>query len=161
VAERLWAPWRLEYVQADHDGDAGCVFCIAAQAADPDPALVVHRGDRALVMLNLYPYAHGHLMVAPLRHVADPGALDEAERAQMWDLLDRSLNALSAAMSPDGFNTGMNLGRVAGAGIEHHLHLHVVPRWSGDTNFMPVLADVRVMPEHLSRTLAAVRAAWA
>jgi ATP adenylyltransferase len=112
-------------------------------------------------MLNLYPYAHGHLMVAPLRHVADPGALDEAERAQMWDLLDRSLNALSAAMSPDGFNTGMNLGRVAGAGIEHHLHLHVVPRWSGDTNFMPVLADVRVMPEHLSRTLAAVRAAWA
>ena len=112
------------------------------------------------MLLNLYPYANGHMMVAPYRHLALPGELDEDERTEMWRLLDRAIAALRTAFDPDGFNCGMNLGRAAGAGIEGHLHLHVVPRWSGDTNFMPVLADVRVMPEHLSRTLEKLRAAW-
>ena len=110
--------------------------------------------------MNLYPYSNGHLMVAPYRHLAGPGDLVEAERAEMWRLLDEAVRALTAAMSPDGFNAGINLGRVAGAGVEGHLHLHVVPRWNGDTNFMPVLADVKVMPEHITRTAAKLRASW-
>ena len=158
MAERLWAPWRLEYVAGSDHGDE-CIFC-AAQRADDDEALIVHRGERCFVLLNLYPYANGHLMVAPYRHLAEPGALDADERAEMWELLDRGIAALRAAMAPHGFNAGLNLGRPAGAGVEGHIHLHIVPRWNGDTNFMPVLADVRVMPEHLSRTLAQVRAAW-
>jgi ATP adenylyltransferase len=120
----------------------------------------VHRGERAFVVLNLYPYANGHLMVAPYRHLATPGELDADERSEMWQLMADGIAALARAMEPHGHNCGMNLGRVAGAGVEGHLHLHVVPRWNGDTNFMPVLADTRVMPEHLSRTLEKVRAAW-
>ena len=111
-------------------------------------------------MLNLYPYANGHLMVAPYRHLPMPGDLNAEERAELWQLADDGITALTAAMAPHGFNCGMNLGRAAGAGVEGHLHMHVVPRWNGDTNFMPVLADTRVMPEHLSRTLEKVRAAW-
>ena len=158
MTERLWAPWRLEYVAGAAGGSQGCIFCLD----DPDREcdLVVRRGERAYVLMNLYPYANGHLMVAPLRHIAEPGDLEAGEQAEMWALLDRSLRALSAVMSPHGFNVGMNLGRVAGAGVEGHLHLHVVPRWNGDTNFMPVLADVRVMPEHVARTAEKLRAAW-
>jgi ATP adenylyltransferase len=156
--QQLWAPWRLEYVQGGADAH-GCIFC-DKPGQDDDEALIVHRGERAYVLLNLYPYSNGHVMVAPYRHVARPGDLDAAERAELWELFDRCTAALAAAMEPDGFNAGLNLGRVAGAGIDDHIHLHVVPRWNGDTNFMPVLADVRVMPEHLQRTLAAVRAAW-
>ena len=118
----------------------------------------MHRGERAYVLMNLYPYSNGHLMVAPYRHVAAPGDLDEGERAEMWALLDRSLDVLTDVMAPHGFNAGINIGRVAGAGVEDHIHLHVVPRWNGDTNFMPVLADVKVMPEHLTRTAAKLRA---
>ncbi|MDX6547618.1 MAG: adenylyltransferase [Gaiellales bacterium] len=158
TTERLWAPWRLEYVASAGD-QSGCIFCDKPGLSD-DEALIVHRGERAFVLLNLYPYAGGHVMVAPYRHLALPGELDEDERAEMWHLLDHSVAALTTAFAPQGFNCGMNLGRAAGAGIEGHLHLHVVPRWSGDTNFMPVLADVRVMPEHLSRTLEKLRTAW-
>ena len=158
MTERLWAPWRLEYVAGGAD-QGGCIFCDKPDM-DDDAALIVHRGQRAYVLLNLYPYANGHVMVAPYRHLAEPGELDEAERTEMWLLLDRSIAALRTAFNPDGFNCGINLGRAAGAGVEGHVHLHVVPRWSGDTNFMPVLADVRVMPEHLSRTLEKLRAAW-
>jgi ATP adenylyltransferase len=158
MTERLWAPWRLEYVAGGAD-QGGCIFCDKPALADDD-ALMVHRGERACVLLNLYPYSNGHMMVAPYRHLPDPAALDEGERAEMWLLLERAVAALRTAFDPDGFNCGINLGRAAGAGVEGHLHLHVVPRWSGDTNFMPVLADVRVMPEHLSRTLEKLRAAW-
>jgi ATP adenylyltransferase len=158
VTERLWAPWRLEYVTGG-GGEDGCIFCAKADAEDVE-GLVVHRGERAFVVMNLYPYSNGHLMVAPYRHVARPGDLDPAERAEVWALLDRAIGVLTAVMAPHGFNAGLNLGRVAGAGVEDHLHLHVVPRWNGDTNFMPVLADVKVMPEHLQRTAARVRAAW-
>jgi ATP adenylyltransferase len=155
---RLWAPWRLEYVGKDDQRD-GCVFCRALEQ-DDDDALIVHRGRTAFVLLNRYPYASAHLMVAPTRHLAAPGDLAPDERAEVWELLDRSLGALDRAFAPHGHNAGFNLGRAAGAGVEGHLHLHVVPRWSGDTNFMPVLADVRVMPQHLLETLASLREAW-
>jgi ATP adenylyltransferase len=157
MTERLWAPWRLEYVRTGTEDDA-CIFCAPGPAEDG--SLVVHRGEQAFVVMNLYPYSNGHFMVAPYRHVADPGELDGPERAEMWALLDQGLRALAEAMTPHGYNVGMNLGRVAGAGVEGHLHLHVVPRWNGDTNFMPVLADVRVMPEHVARAADQLRAAW-
>ena len=158
MTERLWAPWRLQYVQ-DGSASGECIFC-AKQAGDDDANLVVHRGTHAYVLLNLYPYSNGHLMVAPYRHLAMPGELTAEERAEVWELLDQGITALTGVMAPEGFNSGLNLGRVAGAGVVGHLHLHLVPRWGGDTNFMPVLADVRVMPEHLSRTLEQLRAAW-
>jgi ATP adenylyltransferase len=157
MTQQLWAPWRLEYIQGGADG-GGCVFCDTA--ADDRAGMVVHRGEHAYVLMNLYPYSNGHLMVAPYRHVADPGDLSEPERLETWALLDRGLRALTAVMAPHGFNAGINLGRVAGAGVEGHIHLHVVPRWNGDTNFMPVLADVKVMPEHITVTAAKLRDAW-
>jgi ATP adenylyltransferase len=148
----------MEYVTAGVD-QPGCIFCSEPGASDEE-SLIVHRGQRCYVLMNLYPYSSGHLMVAPFRHVAEPGDLDADERAELWELLDRALAVLREALSPHGFNAGLNIGRVAGAGVEDHLHLHVVPRWNGDTNFMPVLADVKVMPEHLRRTAERIRAAW-
>ena len=159
MTERLWAPWRMEYIQGGADAP-GCIFCDKAASDDDDANLIVHRGERGYVLLNLYPYSNGHLMVAPYRHVAVPGDLDEGERSEVWALLDRALGVLGDVMAPHGFNAGINLGRVAGAGVEGHLHLHVVPRWSGDTNFMPVLGDVRVMPEHLAETRRKLAAAF-
>jgi len=158
--ERLWAPWRLQYVKsAATTDDDGCVFC-AKLGADDREALVLHRGTRCFAMLNLYPYTNGHLMVAPLRHLATPGELDAEERAELWELLDHSLGVLDRTLRPHGSNVGVNLGRAAGAGVEGHLHLHVVPRWNGDVNFMPVLADVRVMAQHLDDTWQLLRDAW-
>lgn len=156
--ERLWAPWRLEYVQhADEDG--GCVFCRAAAGDDVD-YLVVHRGERAFVLLNKFPYASGHFMVAPYRHGAQFSDLDDAEALETHRLAVQGIEALAAVYRPEGHNVGWNLGRIAGAGIVAHGHLHVVPRWSGDTNFMPVLADVRVLPEHLLETRRRLADAW-
>jgi ATP adenylyltransferase len=156
--DRLWAPWRLEYVQSA-DEIEGCVFCRAAEGDDADH-LVVHRGERAFVLLNKFPYASGHLMVAPYRHGAGFSDLDEAEALEIHRLATRGIEALAVVFRPEGFNVGWNLGRVAGAGIVDHGHLHVVPRWSGDTNFMPVLADVRVIPEHLAETRRKLASAW-
>jgi ATP adenylyltransferase len=150
MTERLWAPWRMEYI-----GGAdlpGCIFCDKPAAGDDESNLIVHRGEAAYVLMNLYPYSNGHLMVAPYRHVAAPGDLDEGERAEMWALLDRAIGVLSEVMAPHGFNAGINIGRVAGAGVEDHIHLHVVPRWNGDTNFMPVVGQTRVLPELLDET---------
>jgi ATP adenylyltransferase len=155
---QLWAPWRLEYVESAAQTD-GCLFCEQPQR-DDNEALIVRRGEHAYALMNLFPYANGHLMVAPYRHLSEPGELDQAERLELWQLWEQALAALRATMHPDGFNSGVNTGRVAGAGIEHHLHLHVVPRWNGDNNFMPVLADVRVIPEHIERSAAKLRAAW-
>jgi ATP adenylyltransferase len=155
--ERLWAPWRLTYLERPRDGE--CVFCAKPSQSDEE-ALIVHRGEHCYVVLNLYPYGSGHLMIVPYRHIADPGELDGPERAEFWELLDRSLRALESALNAEGHNVGLNLGGAAGAGIKDHLHLHVVPRWRGDVNFMPVLADVRVMPQYLADTRTALAAAW-
>ena len=156
--DRLWAPWRLEYV-VSADSAGGCVFCDAL-AGDDEKRLVVHRGERAFVLLNRFPYTSGHFMVAPVRHGGDLGALEAGEIVELHRLAADGMAALGRLYSPDGFNLGWNLGRVAGAGIVDHVHLHVVPRWSGDTNFMPVLADVRVLPEHLRATRERLAAAW-
>jgi ATP adenylyltransferase len=155
---RLWAPWRLEYIQ-QADAQPGCIFCQALD--DPDEhALVVHRGNRAVVLLNRFPYASGHLMVAPHRHTGDLGALEADEALEIHTLGTTSLRVLRDTMNPQGFNLGWNIGRIAGAGVVDHVHLHVVPRWAGDTNFMPVLADVKVMPETLEATRARLASAW-
>jgi ATP adenylyltransferase len=156
--ERLWAPWRLEYIESA-DAATGCVFCTAL-AGDDEDALVVHRGGRAFVLLNRFPYASGHFMVAPARHVGDFGELEDADVLEVHRLASAGIGALAEVYSPQAFNLGWNLGRVAGAGIVDHVHLHVVPRWAGDTNFMPVLADVRVLPEHLQETRRKLAAAW-
>ena len=156
--KQLWAPWRLEYV-AGADEDDGCVFCRAAEAEDRT-GLVVHRGERAFCMLNKYPYASGHVMVAPFRHVAEFGELEADEALEIHRLAAAGMGALAETFGPQGYNVGWNLGRIAGAGVVDHVHLHVVPRWAGDTNFMPVLADVKVLPEHLDETRAKLADAW-
>ncbi|HSC90378.1 MAG TPA: HIT domain-containing protein [Gaiellaceae bacterium] len=158
MTRQLWAPWRLEYVQAA-DEQEGCVFCLARDGDDTD-RLVVHRGERGFVLLNRYPYSSGHLMVAPDRHVGELAELDAGEAAEIHALAVGALAALRVVYAPDGFNLGWNLGRVAGAGIVDHVHLHVVPRWNGDTNFMPVLGDVKVIPEHLAETRRRLADAW-
>jgi ATP adenylyltransferase len=153
VPKPLWAPWRLDYI-AQADEQTGCIFC------DPDEQLLVHRGNRALVLLNKFPYSSGHMMIAPVLHTGDFAALDGDEAAEIHALAASAMGALAQTYAPQGFNLGWNLGRIAGAGILDHVHLHVVPRWAGDTNFMPVLADVKVLPEHLLETARRLRAAW-
>jgi ATP adenylyltransferase len=154
----LWAPWRLEYIK-QADEQPGCLFCLAAGGADEE-TLVVHRGERAFVLLNKFPYASGHLMVAGYRHVGELGDLADEEALEIHRLATEGLGALAASYQPQGYNLGWNLGRIAGAGVVDHIHLHVVPRWAGDTNFMPVLADVKVLPEHLLETRRQLAAAW-
>ncbi len=156
--KQLWAPWRLEYVAAA-DEQEGCVFCLA-EAGDDEERLVVHRGERAFVLLNKFPYASGHLMVAPKRHLGDLGELEDEEALEIHRLAVQGLAALAETFGPQGYNLGWNLGRIAGAGIVDHVHMHVVPRWAGDTNFMPVLADVKVLPEALVETRRKLAANW-
>lgn len=157
--ERLWTPWRMEYIRAATEGeDDGCVFCRIAAAEEDEPVYVLARGATSLVVLNAFPYNPGHLMVAPLRHVGDFEALTAEEITEGGALLQRSIRALRTASDPHGFNVGMNLGRVAGAGIPDHLHWHVVPRWGGDTNFMPIVGETRVLPELLADTYEKLRA---
>jgi len=146
----LWAPWRLEYVQHADELDL-CIFC------EPEPELLVHDGALALVVLNKFPYSSGHLLVAPKRHLGDFGALSDEEALAVHRLGACGVEALRAEYAPHGHNLGWNIGRAAGAGIEDHVHLHVVPRWNGDTSFMPVLGDVKVLPEALARTAERLR----
>jgi ATP adenylyltransferase len=161
MTQPLWAPWRLEYIQQAGEA-SGCVFCDEAGGSiDPAVSLLVHRGDDAIVLLNKYPYSSGHLMVAPRRHLGEISELADSEALEIHRHAAAAVDTLRAVYGPDGFNLGWNLGRIAGAGIADHVHLHVVPRWSGDTNFMPVLADVKVIPEHLLETRDRLRAAWA
>lgn len=157
MSERpLWAPWRIEYITGPRKG--GCIFCAIAAGEDPE-RLLVERGESCFTVLNAFPYASGHVMVAPYRHVDGLEDLDDGELLELMHLTRRALRALRDAMSPDGFNAGLNLGVEAGAGIADHLHMHVVPRWRGDTNFMPVLADTRVLPQALAATREALVAA--
>jgi ATP adenylyltransferase len=159
--ERLWAGWRADYVGGAgvEVPEGGCLFCALPGLADDD-ALVVARDERAFVVLNLYPYTSGHLLVAPLRHECDLEALDADEVLALMLLTQQAVTAVKAAYRPEGVNIGLNLGRAAGAGIPGHLHEHIVPRWTGDTNFMTSVAEVRVVPEALTTTLERIRAAW-
>jgi ATP adenylyltransferase len=143
--KHLWSPWRLAYLTAEKE--EGCVFCRAVAGTDDRDNLVLLRGERAFVILNRYPYNNGHLMVVPYAHVSSLEDLDVATLTEMMLLQNRALGALRRSMQPDGFNLGGNLGHIAGAGIDDHVHLHVVPRWTGDTNFMPIVSDIRVVPE--------------
>jgi ATP adenylyltransferase len=156
--KQLWAPWRLEYIESA-DEDTSCVFCAAA-AGDDEEKLVVSRGVHAIVLLNKFPYTSGHFMVAPTRHVGEFAELDGEEVLELHRLAAAGMGALAQTYSPQGYNVGWNLGRIAGAGIVDHVHLHVVPRWAGDTNFMPVLADTKVLPEHLQDSRRRLAAAW-
>jgi ATP adenylyltransferase len=158
MTRQLWAPWRLEYIQSADEQD-GCLFCTAPQGDDED-MLIVHRGRLAFVLLNKFPYASGHVLVAPYRHVGDFAELGEDEAIEIHRLGGQAMGALAQTFAPQGYNAGWNLGRIAGAGVVDHVHLHVVPRWAGDTNFMPVLADVKVIPEHLLETRRKLVAAW-
>jgi ATP adenylyltransferase len=157
--ERLWSPWRLKYVTSTGEPCA-CVFCEAL--TNPDAAkLVLHRGRTAFVILNLFPYNSGHLMVVPNRHIAALSAATPDELNELMDLTRLSEQALSEVYKPQGLNVGMNLGRAAGAGIVDHMHVHVVPRWNGDTNFMTVVGDARVLPEDLEQAAERLRPAFA
>ncbi len=154
--ETTWAPWRMQYVAGPKE--PGCIFCNAL--ADPEherERLLLYRDPHAFVMLNRFPYNNGHLLVSPTRHVGDPGALSAPEFAHLAELLRRAVGIVQESYSPEGANLGMNLGHCAGAGVPGHLHWHVVPRWSGDTNFMPVLADTRCIVEHLEATWERLR----
>jgi ATP adenylyltransferase len=153
--ERLWSPWRLAYVSGSGE-PKGCVFC-HAQGPNDAAALVLFRGETCFVILNLYPYNNGHLMVVPNRHVATLADSTPAELSELMVLTRRAEIALTEAYRPQGLNVGMNLGRPAGAGVVDHLHVHLVPRWTGDTNFMSVVGEVRVLPEDLDQTAARLR----
>ena len=156
--ESLHAPWRIEYILAPKPRLDMSLFTNIAQTSDDEGNYVIARDRTCFTLLNKYPYNGGHLMVVPCKEVADLNGLTEEELADLWKLVRRCTNALTQLMKPDGFNIGINLGRVAGAGIVEHLHIHVVPRWNGDTNFMPVLASTRVLPQALSELAAKLRA---
>ena len=158
LAEHLWAPWRLAYIKGEKE--EGCIFCNRLARHDDENDLILHRGEASFVILNAFPYNNGHLMVVPFVHTSDMEQVPDATLAEMNQLLKRSMRALKAALGPQGFNIGWNIGRVAGAGVEDHVHEHVVPRWNGDTNFMPVLADTTVMPETLQATYKTLKAAF-
>ena len=147
---KLWAPWRMDYILSKKKGKY-CIFCPVPKESDAE-RLIVRRTPHSLVMLNRYPYAYAHLMVAPVRHVYDPSRLKGEEMEDIFRNVGNSITILKKAFRPTGFNVGMNLGAVGGAGVLCHLHFHIVPRWKGDMNFMPTLADVRIIPEHLDRT---------
>lgn len=158
----LWAGWRSEYMEgvtSARPGDA-CLFCELPDRRDRD-AHILERTDEAYSVLNLYPYTNGHLMITTLRHVSSPGELSEAERHDVWELLARSQEALETVVGPHGYNLGVNQGRAGGAGVLGHFHLHVVPRWSGDANFMTATANTRVLPAPLEETWASLRDALA
>jgi ATP adenylyltransferase len=157
--KHLWSPWRLEYLKAPQAD--GCIFCHAAESSDDQENLVLLRDGRAYLILNRFPYNNGHFMVVPYAHVPSLEDLEAPTLTEMMLLLNRGLAALRETMQPDGFNVGVNLGQVAGAGVADHVHIHAVPRWLGDTNFMPVVGDMRVVPQTWTETYDELRAALA
>lgn len=156
--ESLHAPWRIEYILGPKPKLDTSLFTHIAQSSDDEANLVIARDRTCYALLNRYPYNGGHLMVVPYKEVADLHGLTDEELSDLWKLARRCISALTATMKPDGFNVGINLGKVAGAGIEEHLHIHIVPRWSGDTNFMPVIAGAGVLPQALNEVAAKLRA---
>ena len=153
----LWAPWRMEYIETV-DRTPECIFCQKWKEDRDEENLILLRGKRCFIILNRFPYNNGHIMVVPVQHTAELDALSDGERLGLRILVEEAISALKAVMGPDGFNIGMNLGRTAGAGIDEHLHLHVVPRWNGDTNFMPVVGGTKVISEALQNTYQKLRA---
>jgi ATP adenylyltransferase len=152
--KHIWAPWRIEYIKAEKP--AGCILCDKPKENKDKENYNLYRGKKNFIMLNSYPYNPGHLLIAPYRHTGDLEKLTEAERNEHYELVSRSIAVLKRVMKPAGFNIGANLGKVAGAGIEGHFHSHIVPRWQGDNNFMPVLGEVRVIPQSLVDTYEAL-----
>jgi ATP adenylyltransferase len=148
--QTLWAPWRISYILNGKEN--GCIFCNRQHEAGDNNNLVLKRGEHAIIMLNKYPYNNGHLLVAPTRHVGFLEDLQPEEMSELMVAIQRAVVLLKQVYSPQGFNIGANLGKVAGAGVADHLHFHIVPRWEGDTNYMPILADTRVIPEQLQDT---------
>lgn len=147
----LWAPWRMEYI-VNCDKPSDCIFCEKPKEDNDKENLIVHRGQYNFIIMNRYPYNNGHLMIVPYKHTCELNQLDPEEKSEWLDLVELSQVALAKVMAPHGFNVGMNMGRVAGAGIAEHLHFHIVPRWNGDTNFMPVLGHAKVVSEGLEAT---------
>ncbi len=154
--ERMWAPWRIGYILSDKKED-GCIFCNAYKADNDKKYLVVYRSEHSFVIMNKYPYNAGHIMIVPNRHIDNSISLKTEEQLDIFSLINKSIQALKKALKPDGFNLGMNLGRVAGAGIDDHIHIHIVPRWNGDTNFMSTVADVKVVSESIEETYEKIK----
>lgn len=155
----LWAPWRIEFIRSQKNGE--CFLCNNKEkSGSPDEELIIYRGEFNFVILNRFPYNSGHLMIAPYRHIADLSALEQNELHEIMDLMVRIQKTLQKAMSPEGINAGINLGAAAGAGVKDHLHFHMVPRWVGDANFMPVIGDIRVVPESLANTAKLLKKSW-
>lgn len=155
--ERLWAPWRLRYVKHASPEDEGCIFCSKPHEENDAETLIVHRGEHCFVILNLFPYTNGHLMVAPFSHIGRYQEIPSSALGEMHSLAQRAMGIIEEIYSPEGFNVGINQGAAAGAGVPGHIHLHLVPRWGGDTNFMPVIGDVRVMPQSLEESYELIR----
>lgn len=153
---RIWAPWRLKYVETANTSDE-CIFCTKPESGDDRQALIAHRGERCFVILNLFPYTNGHLMISPFEHIGRFQDIPPEITAEMNALAQRSMGILEDVYGPEGFNLGINQGRIAGAGVEGHIHLHVVPRWAGDNNYMPVIADTKVMPQSLEESYDAIK----
>jgi ATP adenylyltransferase len=147
----LWAPWRMGYILSENKAD-GCIFCPGADRSRDQERLILYVGERSMILMNRFPYNNGHLLVAPSKHVSSLERLNQDETLDLLLMVRKSIEILKQVMKPDGFNVGLNLGHVAGAGMENHMHFHIVPRWKGDTNFMTVIEDVRVIPEHIKAT---------
>lgn len=147
----LWAPWRMEYILSDQKGGE-CIFCPGENRGEDENRLILYVGRLSMVMMNRFPYINGHLLVAPVRHVRGLELLSREETLDLLTMVSRSIEVLKKVMKPEGFNVGMNLGKVAGAGVEEHMHFHIVPRWNGDNNYMTVFGEVRVIPEHIEET---------
>jgi ATP adenylyltransferase len=158
MMDRLWAPWRLEYIQGPEDDC--CIFCVDENPAEDQSRLIVVRGEYSYVIMNRYPYSNGHLMVSPYRHLSDPGELENREVLEIHQLMVHSQKVLRDVCGAQGYNVGWNIGQASGAGIADHIHMHIVPRWIGDSNFMPVLAGTRVIPQHIERTYSLLAKAF-
>jgi len=158
--ENLWSPWRMKYITDSGNAGGECVFCAFPNMSDSHANLVVHRGENVFAILNRYPYTTGHLMVVPFLHVPSIEDLTSATRFEMVEMVNEAIGILRAVYQPEGFNIGVNMGSAAGAGIAEHVHIHVVPRWAGDTNFMSTTGETRVLPENLNETWKRITQAW-